>query len=77
MTRWITALLEYEPQALDSFRDYLATREAEASSHLMGEEGAPLYRAQGAFAELQALRATLKNTLTETQHPPHERTPVV
>ena len=69
MTRWIAALLEYEPTALDSLRDYLVVREEAASANLMGAEGAELYRAQGAFAELQILRAALKNALTETQHP--------
>lgn len=74
--RWIAALLEYEPQALESLRDYLAAREGAASSHLMSTEGAELYRAQGAFAELQQLRVTLKNAITTTQHPYEKDTPV-
>ena len=62
--RWITDLAEHSgPAAIDSVRDYITTRETALSKHLMTAEGPDLYRAQGAFAELQTLRATLSNVL--------------
>lgn len=76
MIRWIAALLEYEPTALDSLYAYLSTREAAASTRLMGDDGPALYRAQGAFAELQTLRVAVKNALGELTRPSNERTPV-
>ena len=73
--RWIQALLEYEPHALDSLRAYLAKREGAVSAQLMAADGPELYRAQGAFAELQAVRATLANAVAEARHQPEpERT---